>query len=129
MAEQMSLNLKPARQAGDVLRFDAVLPVNSRAIDHRARGVLEQLVKSGTPDVLRDGFAVRRYAENAALVEALRSQLAGKRLKQAARKTGKRLPVKAAVLFAITPEGRRLHALVDQVEERLLAQEAVTLCG
>ncbi len=125
MTEQLTFALRPAR--GSALRFDAAFAIDWRRVDRRARRVLASVATQ--PAIVRDGFALRRYAEDAALLEALRAQLAGKPLKQAARKTGKRMPVKAVVMFAASRQGRKLHALVDQVEERLAAREAITLCG
>lgn len=127
MAEQLTFDLRPGR-SGDVLRFDVAFAVAWRKVERRARQVLRGVMSQAVAPGMRDGFALRRYAEDAALLEALRAQLAGKRLKQAARHSG-RMPVKAVVLFAASREGRKLHALVDRVEERLAAREAVTLCG
>lgn len=123
MADQLSLSLRAARVPGDPLRFDSTCAINWRRVDRRAHRVVASLASQVEPT-----FALRRYAEDAALLEALRGELAGKRIKQAKRHTG-RMKVKAAVLFAISPQGRKLHALVDQMEERVMAREAVTLCG
>jgi hypothetical protein len=125
---QLPLNLRSARVPGDPLRFDSAYAINWRRVDRRARRVMGDIVSQTESGGLRDGFALRRYADDAALLEALRAQLAGKRIKQQHRHEG-RMPVKAAVLFAISPEGRKLHALVDAMEAKVQAQEAVTLCG
>ena len=120
---QLPLNLRPARVPGDPLRFDSACAINWRKVNRRARRVVASLASEVAPT-----FALRRYAEDAALLEALRGELAGKRIKQQHRHGG-RMKVKAAVLFAISPEGRKLHALVNRIEERVMAREAVTLCG
>ncbi len=124
MTTQRTLDLRSARVSGDPLRFDTHCVLNPRKLERRARRVVAALALQ----TVAPTFELRRYAEDAALLEALRAQLAGKRIKQKHRHEG-RMPVKAAVLFAISPEGRKLHALVDQMEERVLAREAVTLCG
>ena len=126
MNEQLQLDLRSARR--EALRFDAAFAFDWRKLNRRARRLVTAIAPA-SPEGIRAGFALRRYAEDAALLEALRAQLAGKPLKQAARKAGRRLPVKAVVVFAASRQGRRLHALVDQVEERLAAREAETLCG
>lgn len=124
MTTQRTLDLRPARVPGDPLRFATGVALNPRKLERRARHVVAALASQE----IAPSFDLRRYAEDAALLEALRAQLSGKRIKQAARHTG-RMRVKAPVLFAISREGRKLHALVNQMEERLMAREAVTLCG
>jgi hypothetical protein len=127
MSEQLSFSLRSGRQLDGTLRMDAGFPISWKALDRKARRMTAALVGQGAN--LREGFGLRRYAEDAALLEVLRSRMAGKQLKQAARRAGKRLRGQAAVLMAASSEGRRLHVLVDRVEERLAAREAVTLCG
>jgi len=122
------LNLRSGRGLDGVLRFDARFAINWRRLARRTRQMLGAVIAQAADSRLREGFALRRYAEDAALLEVLRSHLAGKDLKRAARNSG-RMPVKAVVVFAASREGRRLHALVDRVEERLAAREAETLCG
>jgi hypothetical protein len=129
VGKQLAFDLRISRHEDGTLRMDAGFPIDWKALDRRARRRMAALVMQGQASVLHDGFSVRRYADDAALLETLRSRMAGKQLKQAARKTGKRLPVKAAVLMAVSPEGRKLHALVDRIEERVATREAVALCG
>ena len=127
MAEQLSLDLHVARPS-NVLRLEASFSIDWQAVNRRAVRLAAAIAGERT-DGARDGFALRRYADDAALLEVFRSRLRGKHLKRAARKEGRRLPVSGALLYAMQPEGRRLHALVDALEERLAQREALTLCG
>lgn len=127
MAKQLNLQLR--RQSG-VSAFDIGSPINWLAVHRRARRIAATIARQ-TYDLsrnggLRDGFAIRTYAGEAALLERVRALRAGKRVK---RTPGDRLRVPPSVLMATTPEGRRLHALIAQLEERVAAREAVTLCG
>lgn len=127
MAEQLQLQLRGLRGPAEPLRIaaSAVAPINWRRVSRRARVMFA--ATACRPGAMRNGFGLRAYAEDAALLEALRSQLAGKTLKRAERGRG-RMPVKAAVLLATSRRGRRLHALVDSFEKRV-TQEATALCG
>lgn len=127
MSEQLTLDLRVARPS-NVLRLEAGFALDWRAINRQAGDLAADIV-AGCRDGARDGFAIRRYAEDAAMLAVLRTRLTGKHLKRAARMEGRRLPVSGAVLYALQPEGRRLHALVDALEGRLMAREAETLCG
>jgi hypothetical protein len=108
-------------------RTDSALPLNWRRLDRRARRLAASIAQQ--TEGLRDGLVIRQYADEAARLEALRAQLAGKHLKRDAKRKGCKLAGKAAALMAATPEGRRLHRVVDQLEARLAVMEAVALCG
>jgi hypothetical protein len=129
VAEQLHLHLKPARHGKEPLRLALnVSAINWRYVARRSRSIFGAIANHSADESLRDGFAQRQYADDAALLEVLRAQLCGPRLKRAARGTG-RMPVKAAVLFAASRRGRRLHVLVDRMEKRLATREALALCG
>lgn len=123
----MDLQLRRGRWT-DGLRFDAGVPINWKAVNRRAHR-LAAVIAAQSADGPRQGFALRRYTEDAALLEALRCRRAGKHLKRAVRGTGSRLKLSAAVMMAVTPEGRRLHAAAEQLEQRVAAREAIALCG
>lgn len=127
MADQLRLALCSA-SASENMCIPRGCAVRWRAIDLRAGDIVREVIGHRAQPDLSDGFAVRGYARDAALLESLRRQLAGKALKRAARHSG-RMPVQSPVLFALSPEGRRLHALVDRIEERIARQEAIVLCG
>ena len=127
MANQLRFDLRSA-SAPDAIRIPRGCSIPWRKVERRARKLVREVIGLRAQADLSDGFAVRGYARDAALLETLRRQLAGKRLKQAARHSG-RMPVQSPVLFALSPEGRQLHALVDRIEERIAKQEALILCG
>lgn len=123
MAKQLNLQLRPQR---GVSSFDVGSPINWLAVHRRARRIAAAIAVQASSTLrggLRDGFAIRTYAGEAALLERIRAMRTGKRTLH---RTGKIPP---SVLIAATPAGRRLHAVVMKLEERVAAREAATLCG
>lgn len=121
MAEQLNLRLT----RGADRSFDAGCPINWLAIHRRARRIARSIALQGE-DRLRNGFAIRAYAGDAALLERLRALRQGKQ--KACRQKG-RLRIPPSVLFAVTPAGRRLNAVEARLEQRVAAREAAALCG
>lgn len=123
MAKQLAFELRPG-----ALRFDAGSPIDWRALNRQAARIASSIAAQCRTGA-RDGFAIRRYANDVTLLNALRRLRAGKHLKREARRNKTRLQVPASVLAMATPAGQKLLHLIDQLEERVSAQEAVTLCG
>lgn len=103
-------------------------PIDWRAVDRRARRTAAAIAMQCSSGV-REGFAIRRYAEDVTLLDTLRRVRSGKHLKRAVRNTGQRLSLPPAALVAMTAGGRRLQRLISRLEDRVQARETATLCG
>lgn len=101
-----------AKQLGFAFGGGALQPINWRALDRRARRVAASIAAQCSSGV-REGFEIRRYADEVMLLSTLRRMRAGRR----------------AVRIAVTSAGRSLERRIERLEERVMEREGSTLCG
>jgi hypothetical protein len=117
-----------AKQLGLAFGAGGLQPIDWKALDRRARRTALAIAAQCSSGV-REGFAIRRYAEDVTLLGELRRISRGKYLKRAVRNTGRRLSIPSAALVAMMPGGGRLNRFISRVEARVLSREASILCG